>query len=191
MTHGQRPSCKYGLSQLSLHSLCHLPPDKNSQSNTMMMMILLLALVSRYSTGYVIPPPVLEDAQEDANYFLVPITMLGEGDEGITDLKEDPNVEDIYQPSNEEVLEALLSQLDNPEQSEEIYNNLVNHSLEKKDAETLQHQLDVLKSGSFKSQPDIDYRKHSSQDEGRYLVRKKRSLPPYVEPSSGMRRRMH
>merc|ERR1712244_191494 len=113
----------------------------------------------------------------DPDYFLAPLTMLEE--------RQNP-----FQPTNEQVLEALLSQLDNPEDSEQIYNSLVSHSLEKKDSETLQHQLNVLKSESSFNHPDIDYRKHQDQDYGINLKRRKRSTPPYVDSRPNLRRRM-
>ena len=154
------------------------------------MSILLVVAVLCYSTtAYVIPSPVVEEAgEEEANYYLVPITMLGEGD-----LRED---QQSSQPGSEEVLEALLSQMDEPEESEEIYNSLVNTMLQKKDAESLQHQLNVLKPETLHSQynqlhPDIDDRKHFHQDQPINLQRRKRSSPPYVESSPSLKRRMH
>ena len=144
----------------------------------------LLALLVVSTTGYVLPP---QESPEDPNYFFVPLTMLDERGQLYEDEKQG---EDLYQPTNEEVLEALLSQVDNPEESEEIYNSLVRHSLEKKDSETLQHQLNVLKSESF-NHPDIDYRKHQDQDGEINLKRRKRSTPPFVNSRPSLRRRMH
>ena len=142
----------------------------------------LLALLVVSTTGYVLPP---QESPEDPNYFFVPLTMLDERGQLYEDVKQG---EDLYQPTNEEVLEALLNQVDNPEESEEIYNSLVRHSLEKKDSETLQHQLNVLK---LEPHPDIDYRKHQDQDDGINLKRRKRSTPPFVESRPILRRRMH
>ena len=153
-----------------------------------MIITSLLAFLVVSTTGYVLPP---QESEGDPNYFLVPLTMLDESSEDYEDVK---LAEDLYrhQPTNEQVLEALLSQLDNPEESEQIYNSLVSHSLEKKDSETLQHQLNVLKSESF-NHPDIDYRKHQDQDNGINLKRRKRSTPQFVESMSRpiLRRRMH
>ena len=144
----------------------------------------LLALLVVSTTGYVLPP---RESPEDPNYFFVPLTMLDERGQLYEDVKQG---EDLYQPTNEEVLEALLSQLDNPDESEQIYNSLIRHSLEKKDSETLQHQLNVLKSESF-NHPDIDYRKHQDQDAEINLKRRKRSTPPFVDSVPILRRRMH
>ena len=152
-----------------------------------MILVLLLAVSCYSTTGSVIPPPVLEEGGEDqASYYLVPLTMLGEGD--ITQQFQSS------QPDTEQVLEALLSQMDEPEESEAIYNSLINSMLQKKDAESLQHQLNVLKPESFHSphiHQDIDDRKHFNQDQQINLRRKKRSLPPYVESSPSLNRRMH
>ena len=152
-----------------------------------MIITSLLAFLVVSTTGYVLPP---QESEGDPNYFLVPLTMLDESSEDYEDVK---LAEDLYrhQPTNEQVLEALLSQLDNPEESEQIYNSLVSHSLEKKDSETLQHQLNVLKSESSFNHPDIDYRKHQDQDYGINLKRRKRSTPPYVDSRPNLRRRMH
>ena len=149
----------------------------------MIIASLMAILVVSTTTGYVLPP---QESPEDPNYFLVPLTMLDERGEDYEDMKQE---EGPYQPTNEQVLEALLSQLDNPEDSEQIYNSLVSHSLEKKDSETLQHQLNVLKS-EF-NHPDIDYRKHQDQEDGINLKRRKRSTPPFVESRPILRRRMH
>ena len=151
----------------------------------MIIASLLAILVVSTTTAYVLPP---QESPEDPNYFLVPLTMLDERGEDYEDMKQG---EDLYQPTNEQVLEALLSQLDNPEESEQIYNSLISHSLEKKDSETLQHQLNVLKSESEFNHPDIDYRKHQDQDDGINLKRRKRSTPPFVESRPILRRRMH
>ena len=149
-----------------------------------MISLPLLALLVASTTGYVLPP---EQSLEDPNYLLLPLTMLEESAEDYEDVKKG---EDPYKPTNVEVLEALLSQLDNPEESEQIYNSLVRHSLEKKDSETLQHQLNVLKSESF-NHPDIDYRKYQDKDDDINLKRRKRSTPPFVDSRPTLRRRMH
>ena len=149
-----------------------------------MISLPLLALLVASTTGYVLPP---EQSLEDPNYLLLPLTMLEESGEDYEDVKQG---EDPYKPTNVEVLEALLSQLDNPEESEQIYNSLVRHSLEKKDSETLQHQLNVLKSESF-NHPEIDYRKYQDKDDDINLKRRKRSTPPFVDSRPTLRRRMH
>ena len=141
-------------------------------------MFLLLAAVS-CSSGYVLPG-VEEAAEQQPEYLLLPLTMLGE-----------QNIPPHSQPSNEDVLEALLDQQASPQQSEEIYNSLVNSILQEEEAETLQQQLNLLKPlDTIDTQPDIEFRKHFSRDEGTQLQRRKRSSPPYVK-SSSKRRRMH
>ena len=142
------------------------------------MMFLLLAAVS-CSSGYVLPG-VEEAAEQQPEYLLLPLTMLGE-----------QNIPPHSQPSNEDVLEALLDQQASPQQSEEIYNSLVNSILQEEEAETLQQQLNLLKPlDTIDTQPDIEFRKHFTRDEGTQLQRRKRSSPPYVK-SSSKRRRMH
>ena len=141
-------------------------------------MFLLLAAVS-CSTGYVLPG-VEEAAEQQPEYLLLPLTMLGE-----------QNIPPHSQPSNEDVLEALLDQQASPQQSEEIYNSLVNSILQEEEAETLQQQLNLLKPlDTIDTQPDIEFRKHFTRDEGTQLQRRKRSSPPYVK-SSSKRRRMY
>ena len=141
-------------------------------------MFLLLAAVS-CSSGYVLPG-VEEAAEQQPEYLLLPLTMLGE-----------QNIPPHSQPSNEDVLEALLDQQASPQQSEEIYNSLVNSILQEEEAETLQQQLNLLKPlDTIDTQPDIEFRKHFTRDEGTQLQRRKRSSPPYVK-SSSKRRRMH
>ena len=144
-------------------------------------MFLLLAAVS-CSTGYVLPGAGVEEAgEQQPEYLLLPLTMLGE-----------QNIPPhSHQPSNEDVLEALLDQQASPQQSEEIYNSLVNSILQEEEAETLQQQLNLLKPlDTIDTQPDIEFRKHFTRDEGTQLQRRKRSSPPYVK-SSSKRRRMH
>merc|ERR1712110_1032208 len=158
----------------------HCGPVRQVTEQRPDMLTASLLVVS--TTGHVLPP---QQDPEDPNYFLVPLTMLEERGEDYEDIKQG---EDPYQPTNEQVLEALLSQLDNPQESEHIYNSLVSHSLEKKDSETLQHQLNILKS---ESHPDIDYRKHQDQEDGINLKRRKRSTPPFVDSRPILRRRMH
>merc|ERR1712110_435665 len=162
----------------------HCGPVRQVTEQRPDMLTASLLVVS--TTGHVLPP---QQDPEDPNYFLLPLTMLEERGEDYEDVKQG---EDPYQPTNEEVLEALLSQLDNPDESEQIYNSLIRHSLEKKDSETLQHQLNVLKSESF-NHPDIDYRKHQDQDQDAEinLKRRKRSTPPFVDSMPILRRRMH
>merc|ERR1711936_1347887 len=85
------------------------------------------------SSGYVLPG-VEEAGEQQPEYLLLPLTMLGE-----------PDIPPHSQPSNEDVLEALLDQQASPQQSEEIYNSLVNSILQEEEAETLQKQLNLLK----------------------------------------------
>lgn len=111
---------------------------------------------------------------QDPNYFLIPSTQVHFEDENRLDKEENEAYTDEYIPSNEEILEALLSQMDYPEESAKIYDTLL-----KRDDENLSHQLSYLKE----SEQNIDDRKVMTR-------RRKRSIPPFVQ-SKKLRGGMH
>ena len=112
---------------------------------------------------------------QEPDYFVLPSTQVHFEDENSYDKEENEAYpDDDYSPTNEEILEALLSQLDYPEESEKIYDSLM-----KREDESLSHQLSFLKE----SEQDIDDRKVLKR-------RRKRSIPPFVQ-SKKLRSGMH
>ena len=109
---------------------------------------------------------------QEPEYFVLPSTQVHF--ENSYDKEKNEAYPDDYSPTNEEILEALLSQLDYPEESEKIYDSLM-----KREDETLSHQLSFLKE----SEQDIDDRKVLNR-------RRKRSIPPFVQ-SKKLRSGMH
>ena len=148
------------------------------------MFFLLSSLLSQFllqsSLAFVIPQQYSQDNTNDnANYYLVPVQELVDPGE---DVGED-NIEDVNSPTGEEIIEALLEQLEYPQDSESIYNSLIN--VNKKDEESLSHQLSVLKSENPESlQHSIisDRKFYNDDNESNYnvLKRRKRSIPPFI-----------
>merc|ERR1711915_572540 len=77
------------------------------------------------------------------------------------------------QPTDEEVVEALLKQLENPAQSEAIYEELMKSRQQEKIDESakIEHQLEEL------AHPETASRKSLKI----LPLRKKRSIPPFVQ----------
>ena len=136
-------------------------------------MLLLVSTVSTLLSQYLAPSlaMVLPPAR-DSDLFLLDNSdsVLGLGEE------------ETRQPSGEEILEALLTQLEYPEESESIYNSLT--GISKKDEENLENQLSFLRDIS--EEPDIADRKHleagvRTQD-SLLEKRRKRSVPvpPFI-----------
>ena len=136
-------------------------------------MLLLVSTVSTLLSQYLAPSlaMVLPPAR-DSDLFLLDNSdsVLGLGEE------------ESRQPSGEEILDALLTQLEYPEESESIYNSLT--GISKKDEENLENQLSFLRDIS--EEPDIADRKHleagvRTQDSS-LEKRRKRSVPvpPFI-----------
>merc|ERR1712198_246496 len=126
--------------------------------------------------------------------YLIPVELIPEDTENFIkeDSIEDP-VDDHYNPTGEDILEALLTQIDYPEASEAIYNSLF--KVDKKDEE-LAHQLSFLKSED-PAHPDITDRKYFLEEPKYFLEekinsrqplrRRKRSIPPFVNDKTHKR----
>ena len=119
---------------------------------------------------------------QDPDYFLLPSTPVHFEDENSFERDESEVYPDDFRPTNEEILEALLSQMDYPEESERIYDSLM-----KREDETLSHQLSYLKESEQDSEQDIDDRKVLDSVLKR---RRKRSIPPFVQTKK-LRSGMH
>merc|ERR1712098_359561 len=107
--------------------------------------------------------------------YLIPVELIPEDTENYIN-KEDGLIEepedDHYNPTGEDILEALLTQLEYPEASEAIYNSLFR--VDKKDEE-LAHQLSFLKS---EDHPDITDRKYFLEEPKYFLEEKINSRQP-------------
>ena len=128
--------------------------------------------------------------------YLIPVELIPEDTENHIN-KEDGLIEepedDHYNPTGEDILEALLTQIDYPEASEAIYNSLF--KVDKKDEE-LAHQLSFLKSED-PAHPDITDRKYFLEEPKYFLEekinsrqqlrRRKRSIPPFVNDKTHKR----
>ena len=128
--------------------------------------------------------------------YLIPVELIPDDTENYIN-KEDGLIEepedDHYNPTGEDILEALLTQIDYPEASEAIYNSLF--KVDKKDEE-LAHQLSFLKSED-PSHPDITDRKYFLEEPKYFLEekinsrqplrRRKRSIPPFVNDKTHKR----
>ena len=119
---------------------------------------------------------------QDPDYFLLPSTPVHFEDENSFERDESEVYPDDFRPTNEEILEALLSQMDYPEESERIYDSLM-----KREDETLSHQFSYLKESEQDSEQDIDDRKVLDSVLKR---RRKRSIPPFVQTKK-LRSGMH
>ena len=159
--------------------------------------LILLTFTIVDCMGYFLPDTDYQEKQ-----LLLLSHLLEEA--GPTILEKNPEEYSVYdepvdvlevKPTDEEIVEALLKQLDNPAQSEALYEELVTskvrpspseESLEtsleniisKRDSESLRHQLDNL-STSRLADPEISFRKTP------YSSRRKRSIPPYVSDERG------
>ena len=88
------------------------------------------------------------------------------------------------EPTDEEIVEALLKQLENPAQSEALYEELMRSKVrpqediiearENKDADNLKHQLHDL---AELAHPDSAHHKSINS----LPSRRKRSIPPYIK----------
>ena len=128
--------------------------------------------------------------------YLIPVELIPDDTENYIN-KEDGLIEeperDHYNPTGEDILEALLTQIDYPEASEAIYNSLF--KVDKKDEE-LAHQLSFLKSED-PAHPDITDRKYFLEEPKYFLEeksnsrqqlrRRKRSIPPFVNDKTHKR----
>ena len=152
------------------------------------MFFLLTTFLSQFilqSLAFVIPQHFSQDNSNDnANYYLIPVQELLEpGDLGGDNI-DSINTDTGNNPTGEEIIEALLEQLEYPQDSESIYNSLIN--VNKKDEESLSHQLSGLKSENPETLHNsiISDRKffHNSADEENpdVLRRRKRSIPPFI-----------
>ena len=137
-------------------------------------MLLLVSTVSTLLSQYLAPSlaMVLPPAR-DSDFFLV------DNSDSVLSL---PAEGEGRQPSGEEILDALLTQLEYPEESESIYNSLT--AISKKDEENLEHQLSFLRDLS--EEPDIADRKHLEAEvhtqDSSLEKRRKRSVPvpPFI-----------
>ena len=128
--------------------------------------------------------------------YLIPVELIPDDTENYINtedgLIEEPE-NDHYNPTGEDILEALLTQIDYPEASEAIYNSLF--KVDKKDEE-LAHQLSFLKSED-PAHPDITDRKYFLEEPKYFLEekinsrqqlrRRKRSIPPFVNDKTHKR----
>ena len=135
----------------------------------------LLILVASMAECYVLPTP---DYDEDQ------LLLLNELLDGTDQVNTHRMSEDYAQyseplnsvdlePTDEEIVEALLKQLENPAQSEALYEELMKSQArpaEYNNDEDLKHQLHHLAEIAH---PEI--RKHSSLKQ-----RRKRSIPPFI-----------
>ena len=149
------------------------------------MFFLLTTLLSQFllqSLAFVIPQQYSQENTNDnnANYYLIPIQELLEpgdvGEDNINSIDGDTG----KNPTGEEIIEALLEQLEYPQDSESIYNSLIN--VNKKDEESLSHQLSVLKSEYPETLHHSIISDRKFHDEKNYNVpkRRKRSIPPFI-----------
>ena len=126
---------------------------------------------------------------DEENRLIFPLELLQDEPDNysndIVDSNELLNEENEYEPTDEEVLEALLTQIEYPEASEAIYNSLFD--VDKKD-ESLAYQLSHLKPEENGEHPDISDRKQQDQIT---LNRRKRSIPPFVHDQKTDRRKLH
>ena len=146
--------------------------------STMISMILMSQCLLSTISAMVLP----SQPSQDPDYFLLPSTPVHFEDENSFDRDESEVYPDDFRPTNEEILEALLSQMDYPEESERIYDSLM-----KREDETLSHQLSYLKESEQDSEQDIDDRKVLDSVLKR---RRKRSIPPFVQTKK-LRSGMH
>merc|ERR1712064_47127 len=166
------------------------PPERNR--------VIMFLLVSIFICQYIVSSlsmsvPVPQDIKSP---YLIPVAFISEDAENYINkdnVNEDSienSAEDLsqYSPSGEDILEALLTQLEYPEESEAIYNSLFN--VDKKDEE-LAHQLSFLKS---EDHPDITDRKYFLDDqrnsfgtEGRRRSKRSISIPPFVNDKTHKR----
>ena len=140
--------------------------------NSVMISVILISQFLMSTISAMVLPSQL--SQPDPDYFMIPSSSVQFEDENSYDKDETEVYPDAYNPTNEELLEALLSQIEYPEESESIYDSIM-----KREDETLSHELSHLKD----SEQDIDDRKVLNR-------RRKRSIPPFVQ-SKILRSGMH
>ena len=161
------------------------------------MILLTSSLVE--CLGYILPDTDYQEQQ------LLLLTQLLEdaaaGHTNIEDILEDysdyAGPADVLEvkPTDEEIVEALLDQLDNPAQSEALYEELVrskgrldennlenspNNIKSMKDSESLINQLHTLATSRL-ANPESSFHKTPKT----LSSRRKRSIPPFVRQGAG------
>ena len=161
------------------HSLFPQPraqPEPAPVSMSSLIWILMSQWLISTISALVLP----SQYSQDPDYFLLPSNPVQTEDEDSYSQDDNKAIEMgqiDYEPTNEEILEALLTQMEYPEESESIYDSIM-----KREDENLSHQLSYLKE----LEQNIEERKEHEPA----VKRRKRSIPPFIQ-SKNHRYGMH